>query len=304
MEVARSRLTEALLISSYDLQHSRLPAIDELLGGKHHESIYSGPKLLLIDSGGYELDEAWSPDDLIRENWSPKPFTATDHEKVVDCLPDDLDIMVVSFDHMANSEKRTDYRCQVEAATRFFEGRPRMMSDFLIRPPGRNRYVDASEIGSLGDALGHFDAIGLTEKEAGDSVFSRLVTIAALRQHLDSAGVDAPIHVFGVLDPLLVTLYFVAGAELFDGLTWLRFGVHAGISVYAESWAVLANSEHMSTELRGAMAQLGFLDHLRQLKRQLVSFVESEGDEGCFEHGAEEVARIRWQLREELNGGI
>jgi hypothetical protein len=34
---------------------------------------------------------------------------------------------------------------------------------------------------------------------------------------LDEAGVKSPIHVFGALDPLTVCLYFVAGAEVFDG---------------------------------------------------------------------------------------
>ena len=51
----------------------------------------------------------------------------------------------------------------------------------------------------------------------------RILNIAKLRYALDDAGIDAPIHVFGALDPVSSGAYFIAGAEIFDGLTWLRY---------------------------------------------------------------------------------
>ena len=68
-----------------------------------------------------------------------------------------------------------------------------------------------------------FDIVGVTEREIGESIHDRLVNIARLRKSLNAAEVTIPIHVFGGLDPLLTPLYFAAGAEIFDGLGWLRY---------------------------------------------------------------------------------
>ncbi len=46
--------------------------------------------------------------------------------------------------------------------------------------------------------------------------------IAKLRKALDKAGLNIPLHVFGSLDTVTTPLYFLAGADIFDGLTWLR----------------------------------------------------------------------------------
>jgi hypothetical protein len=50
-----------------------------------------------------------------------------------------------------------------------------------------------------------------------------------------------PIHVFGSLDPVSVCLYFLAGAEIFDGLTWLRYAYAKDLAVYRQNGAVLAD---------------------------------------------------------------
>ena len=63
-----------------------------------------------------------------------------------------------------------------------------------------------------------FDLVGVTEKELGNSLLNRLHNTSRLRMALDEVSNEAPIHVFGSLDPLNVPLYFAAGAEVFDGL--------------------------------------------------------------------------------------
>jgi hypothetical protein len=87
--------------------------------------------------------------------------------------------------------------------------------------------------------LNRFDVIGVTEKELGNSVLDRVRNLATLRTLLDDNGVRSPIHIFGGLDPLAVILYYVAGAEIFDGLTWLRYGFVDGVAVYRENFNVL-----------------------------------------------------------------
>jgi hypothetical protein len=63
--------------------------------------------------------------------------------------------------------------------------------------------------------------------------------IAKLRNALTKAGIDIPIHVFGSLDSVTTPLYFLAGADVFDGLTWLRFAFHEGQTLYKQNYGAL-----------------------------------------------------------------
>src|SRR5207253_10125437 len=94
---------------------------------------------------------------------------------------------------------------------------------------------------SLEDRLEALEIVGIAEKELGNSVVKRLKTVVELRDILDDAGVSAPLHIFGGLDPLFTPLYFAAGAEIFDGLAWLRYAFHDDLSVHRDSLLILNN---------------------------------------------------------------
>lgn len=81
-----------------------------------------------------------------------------------------------------------------------------------------------ASVGGLAD----FDLIGLTEKELGASPLERCRAVLSLRETLHRRGHQTPIHIFGCLDPATVLAYFLCGADVFDGLSWLRFGFCAG----------------------------------------------------------------------------
>jgi hypothetical protein len=66
-----------------------------------------------------------------------------------------------------------------------------------------------------------------------------MLTLAKLRMALDQLGIGAPIQVFGALDPISSPLYFLAGAEIFDGLTWLRFAYCGGFCVYQGNYTAI-----------------------------------------------------------------
>src|SRR5258708_1915697 len=63
--------------------------------------------------------------------------------------------------------------------------------------------------------------------------------ISKIRLALNDEGISAPIHVFGSLDPVSSPLYFLAGAEIFDGLTWLRYGYRNGVAAYTHNSVAL-----------------------------------------------------------------
>jgi hypothetical protein len=87
--------------------------------------------------------------------------------------------------------------------------------------------------------LADFDVIGVTEKEVGNAILDRMKNIAKLRRALDKAGLETPIHVFGSLDTVTTPMYFLAGADIFDGLTWLRFAFHEGQTIYKQNYSAL-----------------------------------------------------------------
>jgi hypothetical protein len=112
----------------------------------------------------------------------------------------------------------------------------------LIKPETHEqRTVDAVLKNAIAhvEELGSFDLIGVTEKELGSRMLDRMAQIAKLRKAMDDAGIRAPIHIFGALDPLSVCLYFLAGAEVFDGLTWIRYAYQDGRCVYTQNAGVL-----------------------------------------------------------------
>lgn len=83
-----------------------------------------------------------------------------------------------------------------------------------------------------------FHALGVTEKELGGNFKERMINIARIRKALNGVGLEnMPIHIFGSLDTVSTPLYFVAGADIFDGLTWLRFAYYKGMTIYRQNYA-------------------------------------------------------------------
>jgi hypothetical protein len=65
-----------------------------------------------------------------------------------------------------------------------------------------------------------FAVVGITEKEIGNSILNRMLNVARMRKALDRHYPDMPIHVFGSLDTISTYLFFLAGADIFDGLSY------------------------------------------------------------------------------------
>jgi len=262
---------ESLLVSAYDIGHKLLDSSEAFSIG-FAQSRYALPEILFIDSGWYELNEGPPAGQFSEQVENPRQWTFTDYEATINSLDPDLRPIVVSWDHVGPYEE------QIHHAQDFFGDRPSLSPTLLLKPPSEtSRFHNFAKL-SNADAgnLRAFDVVGATEKELGDSVLKRLIGIATLRAQLDSVDVSAPIHIFGGLDPLYTPLYFAAGAEIFDGLGWLRYAYRDGIAMNREEGTIVDGQINKRWLQALIAVSIRNLDELGLLSEELRRYVPEE----------------------------
>jgi hypothetical protein len=87
------------------------------------------------------------------------------------------------------------------------------------------------------------------------------------------------------LDTLSTALYFVAGAEIFDGLTWLRFGYHKGQTVYAQNFGATNINNGLLQDFRELASTMWKENYyyLERLRDQMIGFART-GKWTAFKH--------------------
>lgn len=272
---------ESLLISAYDIHYEQVLEPESLRSG-FAKSPYAIPQFLIIDSGWYEANRGSDLGEPYEETRDPREWTLELYSEVVESLDADIKAALVSFD------VHGPYDQQIKAAQEFFAGHSRFVRTFMLKPPGAGSYHQnqIKRLAADAERLRAFDIIGVTEKELGNTIVNRLKTLYELATTLDEAGVDAPIHVFGGLDPLYTPLYFAAGAEIFDGLTWLRYGYYEGMGLYRESLPLLKRQFDKRLPFAILDAQADNLDALRELGRELKVFADQNEDWNVLRQGA------------------
>lgn len=286
-------LEESLLISAYDIGHGLLEGVHAFRVG-FKQSYYARPRLLVIDSGGYEKLGIPSGSPFAEGADEPLPWEESDYVRVVDSLDREAAPAVVNWD---SSES---YAEQIRRAREFFDGRRHLGSVFLLKTPEWLEYHNLELLSSENvGLLGTFDVVGVTEREIGESIHDRLVNIARLRKLLDTTGTTVPIHVFGGLDPLLTPLYFAAGAEIFDGLGWLRYAYRDGVAMHREAGGLLSGNvkeRPLSAEFTVWRQNLREITQLSEYMRQ---FAEHE-DWDVYGRHSECLRAVIESVQEEL----
>ena len=273
-------IEESLLISAYDLHHGFLEGTDDFRC-RFRRSRYAQPRLLFIDSGWYEKGSNPIDRQFGEHHYESLPWEEADYLRTIDALDEAVRPIVVNWDHFGS------YPEQIAAGQHFFGSRPPFASTMLLKPPDNSRTHNFNKLSGEDTVnLRAFDVIGVTEREIGASVLDRLVTIFQLRQQLDHAGVESPIHVFGGLDPLYTPLYFAAGGEVFDGLGWLRYTYREGVAMHRDATAILDRQIRKSglrTWLSGCLQNL---DELGRLSEDLRLFAHNNRDWSYLRRGS------------------
>jgi hypothetical protein len=211
-------LFDVSLVSAYDLHH----------GSLHADDIYA-TDLLFLDSGGYEARAAVDPLEPYADAQGGQAWTPDDYNCALRGLQPLAEVVIVNFD-FADPRPLPE---QIEQAQALFDAHPRFAGDFLCKPTSNGAwFIDVDELTRHVDVVAQFDLIGLTEKELGPSLLERCHNLLGLRGALSARGHATPIHVFGCLDPATMLAYFLCGADVFDGLAWLRFAFREGTPIY------------------------------------------------------------------------
>ena len=249
-----SHTTSTSLVSAYDIYHGALPM-----------SAAYGSDLVFVDSGGYE---AYANSELAE----PRPWSLDAYRTILSKLEDRTTLVTVTFDF--GSRKPIDE--QLEAAKQLADDFPHFFWDLLVKPESTTEpYVNVGALIARMPLKAPFAILGFAESELGSSVLERARNILLIRRALTETGSDPPIHVFGCLDPFAIRYYLAAGADIFDGLQWLRsvmteeglFRLSSRI-VREDRWDKDENTVEASFRMRN-------LDTMRALQRNLTHFADT-----------------------------
>lgn len=278
-----------VLISAYDIHFKHFIKPNHPV--KDVVQYLKNTRIIAVDSGGYELTKEFDSTEIKRYMYYPKEgFGKKQYESVLNKLTSNktnLQLIISNFDY---SVQGSPLDFQIKEARSLFNKYPQCISDFIIKPlTKKSDFIDPSKFSTLDfKNLKGFDIIGVTEKDLGKDLLSRLRKISELRTGLNNVSLETPIHIWGGLDPIITPLYFFAGAEIFDGVSWLRYAYLNGVAVNRECLLVLNKELGIGTsnQVNHAFAGWENLVFLNNLIISLQQWIELEGrDFGMF-HGS------------------
>jgi len=266
IETMSEFITTPILISAYDVYHSKnFPTI-------------TFPNLIFLDSGGYEC--------LIEKDVSELGFyqakaLSWDKDKHLEILRNwQLDIPTVAVSYDSPSERKSTEE-QINDANNLFHGKDNVIKEILIKPETKDSYrIHHEHIIPNLEALSSFDIIGFTEKELGNSILNRMLMIAKIRMEMDKRNIQTPIHIFGSLDTITTPLYYLSGADIFDGLAWIRFIFHDVYTLYS-SFGLKKHGIDKDVNLIHMTNLVYNYNYILDLQKNLENFQSAE-DFNCF----------------------
>lgn len=200
-----------------DLRRSCLLSAFDLASGALETELSKAADIVLVDSGVYETKAHAVAADGHTSVPAATAWTRDMYRAFLPTLPKHANVLVVSFDNYSSLQE------QLARAAEDFALCPSAARDFLMKPSERECRIVPEEVLGAVVTLQGVDVLGVTEKELGDSLLQRCFTLIRLRQSLTTAGISIPVHVFGAITPGPVLAYFMCGADIFDGLNWLRY---------------------------------------------------------------------------------
>ncbi|MCB9452379.1 MAG: hypothetical protein H6672_13160 [Anaerolineaceae bacterium] len=246
-------ISSSYLISLYDYKY--------LLNGNNRIFV-NDHRIRIWDSGGYEIR---SSDDISAVK-SALPGSQVWNEKlyidVANTVPWNGSDILVSYDGPADNLTLSD---QLDKAFALYERiKGNYLKDVLLHleyPP------DAKEVANaLVPFADKINIVGFTEKEVAPTWVDGVIFLHALNTEFSRLGMHDRflIHIFGCFDPKSIIRFALAGAHIFDGLTWLRFVFHKDSTLYKREFEYLVQP----SSLLGADIESSIIAHnIREIER-------------------------------------
>lgn len=268
---AEEVIADATLVSAYDIHYGDI------------KPPFNFPSLLFLDSGGYEASVDLDLSEHAKKLHVPREWTNEMHNQVIADWHPTVPSVAISYDH---PKERLPWKDQVDRAMSLGGDRRDLIREILIKPETRDqRYLQIEPILENVRDLAEFGVIGVTEKEIGNSIFQRMINIGKLRKRLTDVGLHTPIHIFGSLDTITTPLYFLAGADIFDGLTWLRFAFHEGQTIYLQNYAALKANTKWTEPQINTHALIQNYNYINDLELEMRKFLKDENFSVFKYHG-------------------
>ena len=273
----RDYVPQVSLISAFDIYY-----------GHFGESDFYASNTMVIDSGGYEARSILDLDNGYLDERQAQKWSRDQYHEVLSRLAPESNLVLISYD----ADGSMPLAVQAEQAQSTFAAFQSCATDFLCKPHNGGSTVDIKEIIDNLDHFRSFSIFGVTEKELGRSMLDRCRNVFALRKALGESSLEMPIHIFGCLEPMSILAYFLCGADIFDGLAWLRFAFHNGIAIYRPNASVLQGLWKDDDENNWLQHSLDNLSELKKLGVKLTRFCGTY-DMSIFDLPAEHASTIR-----------
>jgi hypothetical protein len=291
LTVITETVSGPILISAYDWYYYKKKFKTELN--------LTFPNLIFLDSGGYECNKdkdlsdigLYKPDS---HDWDEKLYL-----QVIKQWSTKIPTVLISLDIPSDRKPTED---QIKEAGNLFKGKKNFLKEILIKPQSKSsERINKEDIIRNLKSLSKFDILGFTEKELGFSLLDRMTNLAKIRMAMDDERIEKPIHIFGSLDPITTPLYYMAGADIFDGLSWLRFVFHKGQTYYIDSCGPRRFGIHENVRARWGKNVGCNYTYLMRLQLDLEKF-QSKEDFKIFESNANFFKKAFDDLSEKIGG--
>ncbi len=281
-------IADELLVSAYDVYYGEI------------DPPFDFSSLIFLDSGGYEASKENELSETFEGEHIPRIWTYELYLQVVSQWRSLSPTIFVSYDHPKQRMLIADQIARAKEIPLPVGNHGRSL---LIKPEtedSKRLHLDRITP-SLRYASG-FSVIGITEKEIGNSLLSRMLNVARLRVELDKVLPDIPIHVFGSLDTISTYLYYLAGADIFDGLTWLRYAFHDGDTIYRHSFGAMNLPITTNSDVVEGRCWSNNYQYMQEMRLNMIKF----SVDGNFEHFGKHsslIKRAYQSMSAELVGG-
>lgn len=211
LQIMNVRVSNSYLVSAYDIFYGYMP---------QNPNEWPNTDYLFIDSGGYETSDAYDLSERNKFNYKVHAWDIDKMKQVYHAVTScskfsDSTIVLSGYDFLGPFED------QLNSILKLAKEFPNALVNFIIKPAFSFEHL-LECIKENTAALHSIPIIGLTEKEIGNTVQNRIRNLISLKKLLASLNWNGKIHIFGGLEPNLSILYYWAGADIFDGLSWQR----------------------------------------------------------------------------------